>query len=253
MDILHGYKKDGHKFNIVDYERSQIILDTRNDNNPPSYYRQLFNTNKGYLYEFKIASVVSLPTDVGEYVITITMSPWSDKSGGKCIQKAIALNDTLNIYYRTGYADDTGWNSWYRMAGTWDIPTKVSQLTNDKGYITQVSDTGWYNISYGNGYKTYGSEPVQVRKYGKVVHMRGVMTNVNAQTWSDTVIGWIGPDFRPNRDVKFVMQGSGSNKWLLRVCANGNITADRYSNNATMRNQTPANSWMTIDCSWLVE
>ena len=57
----------------------------------------------------------------------------SDLSGGYPIQ--IAYTATGRLWTRIATSSTT-WDAWKKIARTEDIPTKVSQLTNDKGYLT---------------------------------------------------------------------------------------------------------------------
>ena len=57
----------------------------------------------------------------------------SDLSGGYPIQ--IAYTATGRLWTRIATSSTT-WGAWKKIARTEDIPTKVSQLTNDKGYLT---------------------------------------------------------------------------------------------------------------------
>ena len=57
----------------------------------------------------------------------------SDLSGGYPIQ--IAYTATGRLWTRIATSSTT-WGAWKKIARTEDIPTKLSQLTNDKGYLT---------------------------------------------------------------------------------------------------------------------
>ena len=52
------------------------------------------------------------------------------------------------IYYRNRGYDYTSWSDWKTLAFTSDIPTNISQLTNDAGYTTATGHThDWSNIN----------------------------------------------------------------------------------------------------------
>lgn len=65
----------------------------------------------------------------------------SDLSGGYPIQ--IAYTATGRLWTRIATSSTT-WDAWKKIARTEDIPTKVSQLTNDKGYLTSHQSLSAY-------------------------------------------------------------------------------------------------------------
>ena len=65
----------------------------------------------------------------------------SDLSGGYPIQ--IAYTATGRLWTRIATSSTT-WDAWKKIARTEDIPTKVSQLTNDKGYLTSHQSLSGY-------------------------------------------------------------------------------------------------------------
>lgn len=54
------------------------IKDTRDDNQPPSWYMK--NHPQETVVEFKKASVIGLPGEA--YAVLVTFTPWGDKAGG---------------------------------------------------------------------------------------------------------------------------------------------------------------------------
>ena len=51
-------------------------------------------------------------------------------------QIGFPTQDRSTMYFRSGKDDNSGWGSWKRLALYSEIPTKVSQLSNDSKYIT---------------------------------------------------------------------------------------------------------------------
>ena len=88
------------------------------------------------------------------------------------------------IYFRS---QGTG-TTWKKLAFTSDIPTKVSQLTNDAGYVTTdttystaTSDTfGLVKIGYAENGKNY---PVQLSNGQMYVNVPWTDTNTDTNTW----------------------------------------------------------------------
>lgn len=70
----------------------------------------------------------------------------NDLSGGYPIQIAYTANGRLWTRIATS---STAWGDWKKIARTEDIPTKVSQFTNDSGYITSSGSCS-YATSAGN-------------------------------------------------------------------------------------------------------
>ena len=65
----------------------------------------------------------------------------SDLTGGYPIQIAYTANGRLWTRIATS---STTWDAWKKIARTEDIPTKLSQLTNDKGYLTSHQSLSAY-------------------------------------------------------------------------------------------------------------
>lgn len=122
--------------------------------------------------------------------------------------------------------------------------------------ILGLADTGWVNCSYGSGMLAYGSIPLQVRRIGKIVHLRGVVKNANAFTpTSDTshILGYIPSGYNPSKEESFIMQGSGSNRWLMSIRTNGTINISRYSDDTTTHSQVNAGSWLNCFATWFID
>lgn len=88
----------------------------------------------GLQADFKYNSTNNLD-DGGTYNGVVTLKKWSDSSGGKVHQ--LSFTDNNNLWHRSGLTDS--WEEWTRIADFKDIPSNVSQLTNDAGYITRSS------------------------------------------------------------------------------------------------------------------
>lgn len=117
---------------------------------------------------------------------------------------------------------------------------------------TEVNDTGWVNCSLGYGIAQYGAAPAaQVRRIGKIVHLRGCVKNTTTWTEHNSIIT-IPDGYRPSYQETFVMQGSGSNRFTLIVNQNGVCYAQRYSNNTTMSNTVGVGSWLNLYATWFM-
>ncbi|WP_281624604.1 hypothetical protein [Senegalimassilia anaerobia] len=92
------------------------IKDTRNDNQPPSWY--MANHPKETVVEFKTAKVIGLSG--GEvYAVLATLTPWLDASGGYPKQVAVFGAD---MYWRRG-TSASAWGGWQHILDTADPNT----------------------------------------------------------------------------------------------------------------------------------
>ena len=83
-----------------------ISLDTRNIDNTPDYY--MGTIKQGIRYEFKENNAIGNPL-ANTYSGLLTITPWSNSSGGRPTQMAINTN---GFKYRHS-KDDTTWGSWF--------------------------------------------------------------------------------------------------------------------------------------------
>lgn len=114
-----------------------LSLDKRNVANTPTTF------NAGIYPEFKANSTDGL-NDGGSYHGILHWRKYgntTDMSGGYPMQ--LAYTDNGNLWTRIA-SSATAWGGWKRLALVGDIPTKVSQLTNDKGYLTSHQSLAAY-------------------------------------------------------------------------------------------------------------
>ena len=119
-----------------------------------------------------------------------------------------------------------------------------------------ISDSGWQNVSLKDGFAiANNSHPVRYRRIGKIVHLEGVIKNTEAITPSTTarVMGTIDdPYCRPQYEQYAIMQGVDASKFFLNILNTGQIGLSRHGTTAT-NTQIPANSWLYINATWIVE
>ena len=109
-----------------------------------------------------------------------------------------------------------------------------------------IRDTGWINVDLSSSaFRLYGSGDVcQYRKIGKTVFLRGTIQPKNQiQSDQNTTIYTLPSGFyNTDRSICTVCQGSGMNRWVLTVEANGRVTCSRYG---TTTNSAIANNvWL---------
>ena len=125
------------------------ITDTRNDNQPPSWYREKYALTT--VREFKSLSTIEIPSEwwSGYYCTLETTVRWADTSGGR-VEQSTTLDDGTQLR-RVGTADDTDWEPWINVSaevaairtGLANTDTLVSALEKaqsklDQGILTKA-------------------------------------------------------------------------------------------------------------------
>lgn len=161
-------------------------LDTRNINDAP------YVQKKQLRYELKSASTVGISK--GEYIGLLSLCPWSDSSYGYHYQIAFG-ND--GIQYRNGL---NTWSDWYTIANKSDIPTKLSQLTDDLGdspahthkqYALKAGDTitGKYKFTAGLESDAITTESLIVNNSAKFISGITSDSDIIAPTFTGNLKG----------------------------------------------------------------
>ena len=121
------------------------ISDTRNDNQPPSWY--MANHPHETVVEFKRASVIGLSGE--NYAVLVTLTPWNDSSGGYPKQVAVVGAD---MYWRRG-TSDSAWGGWQHIIDTadqkttWGMAHRVGEYLETDGSFDPNSIWGtWQRV-----------------------------------------------------------------------------------------------------------
>lgn len=164
------------------------------------------------------------------------------------VEDLILLGDN-NVYISTNMQDGAEFRKKFIFGENGNLTVPGNITCND---LSIAAGSSWTNVTYGNGISTYpGGVAVQVKRFGKVVQLRGHATN--STTWTDHQSFLTIPSgFRPPSTVVTVQQGSGSNRYTLVIYSDGKVNADRYSNNTTMSNTVPLNSWLCVNAIWII-
>ena len=111
----------------------------------------------------------------------------------------------------------------------------VNNNTN-KVQANVTYDTGWVNCTFAlNGvFKVAEGSVCQVRRIGKVVHVRGTVESKEDYpliNWQDYIGTCILPDekFYPSKNESFVAQASRKQRCAARVQTGGGITVGRFT------------------------
>lgn len=99
------------------------IKDTRNDNQPPSWY--FSNYPKQTAKEFKNRSTIGLPASAGTYAYLETEVPWGDASGGSLTQTAKAADGS----YQRKSNGTTAWTAWAKIADSSNVVSQINIST----------------------------------------------------------------------------------------------------------------------------
>lgn len=97
---------------------------------------------------------------------------------------------------------------------------------------------GWQSATVSSPFALYSSDqPVQYRRYGDLVELRGVIKPTVKIAYADgwTTITTLPEGYRPGglTDVEVVCQGGGNCVWLMRVTRSGVVQFSRYRDGST--------------------
>ena len=125
-DAANTYSKLGHTHNYI------VSIDERN-----KYPGQIL-TSTGLLLSLMNASKLGITKD-GTYYDAIIFDSWKDNSAGNTNALLFSKNSTTLYHIQAPFKST---NSWGTPIKIWDANnlTKVSQLTNDAGYLTSHQD-----------------------------------------------------------------------------------------------------------------
>lgn len=131
LDVAKNFATD--KANAAKQEAitgARSIPDTRNDNQPPSWYMKNFPNQT--LTEFKYADVIQV-SDSKVYGTLETTTPWWNASGGYPTQ--IFRSNSTATFHRHGI-NETTWSSWEQIENTQGSQTKANEaLNNAKAFV----------------------------------------------------------------------------------------------------------------------
>ena len=125
------------------------IADTRNDNQPPSWY--MANHPNETVVEFKYMDVIGVSNFPGAsgqtYAVLVTFVPWQDSSGGYPKQVAIFAGE---MYWRHG-TSDSAWSVWRHILDS-DDPGSVWAMAHRVGEYVET-DGSFNPNDYGGEWK----------------------------------------------------------------------------------------------------
>lgn len=104
--------------------QAKIIPDTRNVNNPPSWYWSTYP--KQVVTEFKYRNVIGAP-GTQTYGSLQSTVPWSDSSGGSITQVFRSLDGT----YERASISTSAWSAWKQIEDTQGAQTKIDNYNKN--------------------------------------------------------------------------------------------------------------------------
>lgn len=109
--------------------------------------------------------------------------------------------------------------------------------------LSRIADTGWVSLELLNGVKLFTEGyDLQIRKIGKVVYMRGRITNITAHP---TTIAVLPQQFRPRDGYSFrfiVPSNGGTNAVFVFNPDSGTVILDFTSDG-----EVPAARWFSFN------
>ncbi len=189
----------------------------------------------------------ALPIDVeiqftynGDLGCKITDAP--ENYGVACVNKGYNnnyLNAILYGYkggiYKFKYGTNTETNGWYE-------------------YIAKYEGaSAWKDLTLKSEFKLYdGNSVAKYRKIGNFVEIVGTVAPTSALAGSNGHdIAVLPSGFRPKYQVAVIQQGSGTNKWLMRVKENGTILIERYGVSSNI--DIPTTAWLPFYAMFAVD
>lgn len=117
-------------------------------------------------------------------------------------------------------------------------------------------DSGWSGTSLSPMFRAYGNSQFRYRVVGKVVNIRGALTQTVmdglANGEESSVLLFPLPGIaRPSADVITIHQGSSKAIFMSKVGTDGQITLARYREGTSYLSQTPNNVWLPINITYI--
>jgi hypothetical protein len=163
------------------YIHAGRVLDTRLDNLTPAQYRStIFPNGVGLVAEFKLLSVIGLPSSGSAFALTETESKWADDSGGAVNQRAV--NDAGVVYERTG-TNAAGWGAWQISYSGAYKPIFGADLREDANTIATLAA---FRTSLGTAAGFVGQQALATGAYIQlgIADSAGVARGLVDQNWS---------------------------------------------------------------------
>lgn len=199
----------------------------------PNTYKSVNNQTTTY---------TNKPSEVSSSTFTLEVMSGGDSS--QVLQRLTTCDKTSpRIFVRLYHS--SSWGSWIKL-------------------YPENEDSGWVDAYLASNFVRYDTTnpPIQIRKIGKVVHMRGIVKAVNAVTpTSDasTWVCWIPIAYAPPSKEVFICQGSGSCRFQLTVnhtsssAGWADVFVSRYTNSTTTQGTIAAGNQLWCNATWFID
>ena len=216
---------------VIELSASNPCIDFHQGNSTADYTHRIIGTSQGFNFY----------SDTGIHWYTgdnAAKHAWIDSNGNMSIQGNIVATGTIS-------------GSTVRAEKI--VPPTGELVVDGEVIADNLEDSGWVACTLANNFETYGSSPLEVRKIGNIVMLRGVITPKTNTTLNQTNIAALPVGFEPSDcNINVVQQGSQANRWLLRINTDGIIQGDRYSNNETANGTAVAGAWLNCFALWFL-
>ncbi len=174
-------------------------------------------------------TLYNIPSCIGTATFSLEVIPMG--TTGQMLQRVTRCYKTdIAIAERVFYTGT--WGDW------------IIQHKTNKQSITTFA-TGWSQYS--------STHPVNLRKFGNVVQFCGGFKNDSVITLNtdQSKVCTIPSGFRPPQDIYELCQGSGQNKYLLKVFTDGTVKVSRYGIDSYV--SIPVGSWFPFNVTWILD
>ena len=166
------------------------------------------------------------------------------------IQPSIAMKFYIKAYQATAtpaqVVDSLEGNTTTHPPSVHAVNQKLQELTG--------GDDSWKDITLNSEFVVYegGTSPKCRKKNGLVEIVGQIAPSANLPGSSTAVvIGTLPYGYAPNSTRYYICQGSGTNKWLFTVYANGNFGFSRYG--VTQSIECTTENWLPFNVVYTIE
>lgn len=238
-----------------------ILIKNFDPNNDSNYTMRELKNDKRIFYMFKhvmsgIASGVSPIATVSDYndnLSTRYVTPIIFVADTSVTESEILDMEVTDAYEILDNIPFRFYNG-KKLSG---IITWLKQWFYDKDEIdAQINDSGWQPLTLSSGYEQYNANnsPLEIRKIGKFVEIRGIIKPSASKTASTSSVQFatVPSGYRPSYQFRSaICQGSGINRWHLTVETDGKLGWSRYGTTSSI--DLPSGAWMSVHITYMVD
>ena len=119
-----------------------------------------------------------------------------------------------------------------------------------------VADSGWKLLPVAESFTPYlTSTAPKYRSFGPVIYFTGEVRPASASiainSASSVVVGVLPEGYRPVQRIRQICHGSGNNKFMLSVEANGSVYINRYGTTSGYASSITGNEWLPFNITYM--